>query len=420
MKRHGMNWARSFTYGGAGLHRPATVEKVQQWVRRCHKVRARGTRHSFSEIADTGGHVISTEHLNRIVRIDGEIGRVVVEGGITYGKLCASLHEAGYSIHNLASLPHISVAGACATATHGSGDRNGNLATAVAAIEFVKADGELVRLSRAADADRFPGAVVALGLLGIVTTLALEIKPAFQMRQVVYTSLPFSQLEEHFDAVVGSAYSVSLFTDWRSDNINQVWLKQDTNGGNGESEQIGAFGGSPVFRKMHPIATIAAHNCTNQLGVPGPWHQRMPHFRMEFLPSAGKELQSEYLVPREYAIEALRAIDRMRNKIAPLLQISEIRTVARDDQWLSMCYDHDCVAIHFTWQKRMQDVMALLPEIEAALADFKARPHWGKLFTMRPERLQPLYPKLPDFQKLMKEYDPHGKFRNEFLAPYFV
>jgi xylitol oxidase len=378
-------------------------------------VRARGSRHSFSEIADTTGHFISTERLNHIVQIDRENSTVTVEGGITYGKLCAELHAAGYMVHNLASLPHISVAGACATATHGSGDRNGNLATAVVALDIVKADGEIVRLSRAQNPDRFPGAVVALGLLGVVTALTLQIQPAVEVRQDVYTGLPFAALGDHFDEVFGSAYSVSLFTDWRSDTINQVWRKDFADRRESPAPPIGTM---PAGRKMHPIASMRARSCTEQMGCAGPAHERLPHFRMAFTPSAGRELQSEYLVPRENAVAALRAINGLRTRIAPLLLISEIRSIAKDDLWLSPCYDQPCIGIHFTWQKRMPEVLALLPDIEAALRDFKARPHWGKIFRMEPEQVRPLYPRLGDFITLMNEYDPRGKFRNELLQPY--
>ncbi|HEY1336465.1 MAG TPA: D-arabinono-1,4-lactone oxidase, partial [Bryobacteraceae bacterium] len=350
-----------------------------------------------------------------------------------YGALCVALHEAGFAVHNTASLPHISVAGACATATHGSGDRNGNLATAVAALELVTADGSVLALSRERDGARFLGAVVGLGALGVVTQLTLDVVPTFQMRQSVYEDLPIAQLEANFDAITASGYSVSLFTDWSGPRINQVWVKQRVAGmegvvgpasGDGLSTPSTGrtaaaardyFGARPATANRHPIVRLSAESCTEQMDLAGPWHERLPHFRMEFVPASGAELQSEYFVPRRYALQAFRAIDSMREHIVPILQMSEIRTIAADDLWMSMCYGRDSVAFHFSWQLDWPAVAALLPRLEACLAPFDARPHWGKLFTTSPARLRALYPKLEDFIALARKLDPVGKFRNEFL-----
>jgi xylitol oxidase len=299
-----------------------------------------------------------------------------------------------------------------ATATHGSGDRNGNLATAVAAIELVTADGQTKSLSRG-DAE-FDGAVVSLGALGVVTRLTLDVIPAFGVRQSIHEGLPFDALLAHFDAVTSLAYSVSLFTDWRGDAINQVWLKRRE--GDGESSiDLADLGATPATRDVHPIPGMPTENCTRQMDVPGPWHERLPHFRMEFTPSSGEELQSEYFVPRERAIDALRAVNQLRDRIAPLLQISEIRTIAMDNLWMSPCYRQPCVGVHFTWKKDWPAVSALLPTIEERLAPLGARPHWGKLFTMPAEQIQSRYPRLNDFRDLMRACDPHGKFHNAFL-----
>jgi xylitol oxidase len=417
MTENQTNWAGNLTYGAARLHRPQTVEQVQELVMRHNKLKALGSRHSFSSIADSSEDLISLEHFDRVVALDRERRTVTVGGGIKYGMLCRQLHREGYALHNMASLPHISVAGACATATHGSGDGNGNLATAVSALEMVTADGQVVALSREQHGEQFQGAVVGLGGLGVVTNVTLNIVPAFDMRQDVYENLPLAQLEEHFDTIVSSAYSVSLFTDWRSARINQVWLKRRITDAAFELEPEW-FGATLAPGHLHPIAELSAEPCTEQMGVHGPWHERLPHFRMDFLPSSGDELQTEYFVPREHALTAFRAIDRLREHVAPLLLISEVRTIAADTLWMSPCYKQASVALHFTWKKDWPAVSQLLPLIEEQLAPLNARPHWGKLFTMPPARLQSLYEKLPEFQQLLRTYDPHGKFRNAFLDRY--
>jgi xylitol oxidase len=412
------NWAGNYRYSASRLHSPTTVEQVQELVIHCSKLRALGTRHSFNGIADSTGDLISLKTMDRVVALDRERRTVTVEAGVTYGRLCRELHLQGYALTNLASLPHISVAGACATATHGSGDGNGNLATAVSAMEIVTAEGEVQVLSREQDGETFQGAVVGLGGLGVVTKLTLDIVPTYSMRQDVYENLPWAQLEDHFDEIVSSAYSVSLFTDWQSARCNQVWLKRRVTDSDSFVLESEWFEATPATSPRHPIVSLSAESCTEQMGVRGPWHERLTHFRMDYTPSAGEELQSEYFVPRPQALTALRAIRGLREHILPLLQISEVRTIAADDLWMSPCHRQSCVAIHFTWIKDESAVEKLLPRIEEQLAPLHARPHWGKLFTILPTHLQPLYPRLPDFQQLLRFYDPQGKFRNAFLDTY--
>ena len=412
------NWAGNITYRAAALHSPTTVEQVQELVRHADTLKALGSRHSFDAIADTRGEQLTLERFDHTVAVDRARRTATVDGGARYGDLAIQLHRAGYALHNMASLPHISVAGACATATHGSGDRHGNLATAVAALEFVTADGTVVSLSSDRDADRFPGAVVGLGGLGVVTSLTLAVEPTFEVRQDIYEHLPLAHLEAHFDDIMSRAYSVSLFTDWQGETIDQVWLKSRVTGGIAPEPPAELFGSTRARAPLHPIRALSAESCTEQMGVPGPWHERLPHFKMEFTPSSGEELQSEYFVPRRHAVAAIRAIHRLRGDIAHVLQISELRTVAADTLWLSPCYRRDSLGLHFTWRQDWAAVRDVLPSIEAALAPFEARPHWGKLFTLPPARLQPLYAKLPDFRELLRAYDPRGKFRNEFLDTY--
>jgi xylitol oxidase len=412
------NWAGNIGYNAARLHSPETVEQVQELVRRCGKLKALGTRHSFNTIADTTEDLVSLEKFDRVHALDRERRTVTVGAGIRYGDLCRTLNDAGFALHNLASLPHISVAGACATATHGSGDGNGNLATAVSAMEMVTASGEVVAVSRELDGEAFDGMVVGLGAIAVVTRLTLDVVPAFDMRQDVYKNLPLAQVEAHFDDITSSAYSVSLFTDWRSDRFNQVWFKRRVTDGDAIEAPPRMWEATLATSNQHPLAEISAESCTEQMGVRGPWQHRLPHFRMEFTPSFGEELQTEYLLPRQHACAAFRAIQGARDRIAPLLQISEVRTVAADNLWMSPCYRQPSVAIHFTWIKDWDAVQVVLPEIEERLAPFQARPHWGKLFTTPAARLQSLYPKLPDFHQLLRRYDPHGKFRNAFLETY--
>jgi xylitol oxidase len=357
-----------------------------------------------------------------VLALDAAARTVAVDAGMTYGRLAPYLHEKGFALHNLASLPHISVAGACSTGTHGSGEKNGNLSTAVRGLELVTASGEVVNLStsvleRSKDkrGPTIQGAVVGLGALGAITRVTLAVQPTYQVRQWVYENMPMEAATEHFDEIQASGYSVSLFTDWRNKNVNEVWIKERMGGVKQFAAKPEFFGGRLAAKNLHPIAAISAENCTEQMGVPGPWYERLPHFKMGFTPSAGKELQSEYFVPRKHAKEAIWAVEQLNEKISPHLLITEIRTIAADDLWISPCHQRDSVAIHFTWQQDWPAVKAVLPEIEKALAPFSVRPHWGKLFTIEPTVLRSRYQKMPEFVEMAKQYDPQGKFRNDFL-----
>ncbi len=409
------NWAGNYQYSTDKVHLARSVEEIQKLVKKHDKLKVLGTRHCFNGIADSTANLLSLAQMDRVVELDAKARTVTVEAGIRYGNLCPYLHEKGLALHNLASLPHICVAGACATATHGSGDKNGNLATAVAGLEIVTAGGEVLKLSREKDGKIFPGAVVNLGALGVVTKITLDVHPTFTMRQDVYENMPLAQLTDHFEEIFSAGYSVSLFTDWLHKRVNEVWLKRRIEKGVPMDAKPEFFGAKLAAKNLHPIVELSAENCTEQMGVPGPWYERLPHFRMGFTPSSGKELQSEYFVPRKNAIEAILAVERLRDVVSPHLMISELRTIDADSLWMSTCYERASLAIHFTWKQDWESVRGVLPRIEKELAPFHARPHWGKLFTMAPAELQKRYDRLADFKRLVKEYDPQGKFRNDFL-----
>ncbi|MFD5138978.1 FAD-binding protein [Streptomyces sp. NPDC058378] len=411
------NWARNITFGAQRLHTPASLAELQDIVSASTAVRALGTGHSFNTVADTHGDLISVAGLPRSVEIDQEARTATVSAGLRFGELTGILHRSGLALHNLGSLPHISVAGACATGTHGSGVGNRSLPGAVRALEYVAADGSTV-VSARGDAG-FDGSVVSLGALGVVTRLTLDLVPAFEVQQWVYEGLPQDQLLGRFDEVMSEAYSVSLFTGWHGGPIDQVWLKHRVADDGPRTAPHTWLGATLADGPRHPVPGVAAEHCTRQEGVPGPWHARLPHFRLEFTPSNGEELQSEYFVARHDGVAAYEALDRIRQQFSPLLQIGEIRTVAADDLWLSPAQGRDSVAFHFTWVPDTAAVTPALGAIEEALAPFGARPHWGKVFTTPPGRLRELYGHYADFERLTERLDPGGTFRNDFLAEHF-
>ena len=412
--KHLTNWAGNLTYHTSRLFEPSSVAELQQLVKDHPKLRPLGTRHSFNTIADSTQAQVSLHNFSQIA-IDDKTRTVTVGAGVRYGDLAPVIDAKGFALHNLASLPHISVAGATATGTHGSGIHSQNLSSSIAALEFVAADGALHTLSRAHDGDTFLGAVVHLGCIGVVTSVTLDLEPTYQIAQTVYTDLPFSELEHHFDDIFGAGYSVSLFTDWQNHRGTELWIKRRVQPGQTLDTPALFYNAKLATKDLHPIPALDPINCTPQMNVPGPWYERLPHFKMNFTPSSGAELQTEYFVPREHAFAAISAVETLHSQITPHLLTTELRTIAQDDLWLSMAYQRDSLAIHFTWKPEWPAVQKLLPQIEAKLAPFNPRPHWGKLFTLPAAKLQQAYPKMNDFKALTKQYDPNGKFHNQFI-----
>jgi xylitol oxidase len=406
------NWAANVEYSTTDLRRPATVEEVRDVVTSSRRVKALGSRHSFNRVADTDGTLVSLDRLDVPIELDGDAGTVRVGAGTTHAVLAAELQRQGRALPNLASLPHISVAGAVQTGTHGSGVGNPALSASVAAVEFVRADGSLETVRRGDD--RFEASVVGLGALGVVTALVLDTVPTFDVVQTVHSALPWRAALDRLDDVLGHAYSVSLFTRWTGDAVDQVWAKARI--GDPVRLDLADLGGVPAEAAVHMLPDTAADAVTPQLGVPGPWLDRLPHFRANFTPSAGEEIQSEYLVPAEHAAAAIQALRAVGHRFADVLFVSEIRTVAADDAWLSPSGGRDSVAFHFTWRRMADEVLAVLPVVEEALAPFDARPHWGKVATLDHATLRERFPRLDDFAAHARSVDPDGRFRNDHLS----
>lgn len=415
------NWAGNYTFRATDLRRARSVEDAQSIVASATKVRVLGSGHSFNDIADSDGIQLSLQDMDRVVRLDPDLRRVTVDGGIRYGELAPVLHAKGWALANLASLPHISVAGAVMTATHGSGSGIGNLATSVASLDILTASGDITTLSRDTHGEVFLGAVVSLGALGVVVGLTLDVEPDYLVRQNVYTGLPYAALETDFDAVFDAGTSVSVFTDWRGDRVQAVWIKDRVADAQATSAPpADVFGAAPATKGMHPLPDGNSQDCTPQFGVPGPWHERLPHFRMGFAPSHGAEIQAEYFLPRETASQVVTVMRRHGERLAPFLLISELRTVAADSLWLSPGSRGPYVGVHFTFRRDAAGVGSVLPAIEADLGALGAVPHWGKVTTMSPSTIRSRTPRLAEFRDLALSFDPDGKFHNAYLHRHLI
>jgi xylitol oxidase len=407
----GWTWARTHHFGAARLVEATSVDDVISAVRAGGSVKALGTRHSFNAIADTSGTLITVTGLAADPVIDESAPTVTVGAGTRYGELAPWLQERGWALHNLGSLPHISIGGATATGTHGSGLTLGSLSTAVAGLEYVGADGEAHRVIRS-DPD-FDGMVVGLGSYGITTRITLDIQPTYDIAQHVYRAVPWDALLANPREVFGAAYSVSVFTQWDEPSIEQVWVKSrlDADG----SLPRAWLGARRVDVGRTNLAGGDPAALTPHTGQPGPWLERLPHFRLEFTPSNGDEIQTEYFVPFADAAGAIGAVRELASDIAPHLHVTELRTIAAGPLWLSGEYERETLCIHFTWRSHPEAVAALNPRIEAALASFQPRPHWGKVNSLTSAAIASAHPRLADARALFDRLDPEGRFQSEHL-----
>ncbi len=401
------NWSRNITFADAQALYPASVEELAHIVASSTKIRARGSAHSFNNIADTDSVAVLFEKMPTQIAIDEEARTVTTSAGTRYGELAIYLHAQGWALHNLASLPHISIAGAIATSTHGSGIQNGGLHTAVKAITVITPTGKLQRID--SHDPLFYAAVVGLGLFGVVVTCELAISPTFDIAQVVFQDVARLAIADNYEGIMGLVYSVSYFTTWGPDGKGDLWTKRTES----ESLPTEILGSKPAPKKLHPLPGVDAIHCTEQLGVYGPWHERLPHFKLEFTPSSGDELQSEFFVPFEDASDAIRALEKIADLIHPNLLVSEFRTVAGCEFWMAGSYQRRVAAFHFTW-KKIPEIAIILPIVEAALAPFSARPHTGKVFTVDSSYFKKVNPKSGDFKSAVVAFDPQNKFGNAF------
>jgi len=407
------NWAGNVAFGGTRMHQPKSIDALRHIVEDSSRIRALGCGHSFSRIADTTGDLVLLDGLPKTIKVNSVDSTVTVTSAMRYTELAERLHQTGFALANTASIPDISIAGACATGTHGSGDDQPVLASSVAALQFVAADGNLVELQRENDRDCFLGSVVSLGALGIVTHLTLDIEPAYEMSQQVHLGVPLQVLEDRMDDVFSAGYSVSAFTNWESGEAN-VWVKGRT-----DHPGSGWSAGNSALRQVHPVPDMAPELCTEQLGVAGPWYQRLPHFRPKSSQEAGNELQSEVFLPRAAAQRAVASLREIGGRMAPVLLVSEVRTVRADELWLSPAYGRNSVAFHFTWTADESAVLPAIAAIEERLMPLDPRPHWAKLTTMNPRHIISGYERAPDFERMMVKYDPTLKFRNDFVNGLF-
>ncbi len=410
------NWARNLEFSAGEFLEINSISQLQEVINNSDKVKVLGTGHSFSPIADTSGSLISIKKLDPEIHIDSKMQTVSVSAGTSYAQLARYLEANGWALENLASLGEITVAGAIMTGTHGSGSSNTVLSNAVVEIEMILASGEKLLLNQQ-NLEEFNGFIVSFGALAVFTRLKLKIVKSFSIKQIVYENITSKSVSEYFDEIFDNAYSVSYFNSWAKNSTGQIWMKflsdKDTS-----TLPKNAFGGNLAVANQHPVKVNDPSTCTEQMGAPGKWLYRLPHFKLDSSPASGDEVQTEYLVDRKYVKEYIEELSLIGDEIADKVYATEIRTIKADNLWLSGAYERPTVGFHFTW-KKSADIETFLPKIEQILGQNGGRPHWGKLFSTNKNQLITRYPKFSNFQQLLKKYDPDGKFRNQFIDRYF-
>ncbi len=401
-----LNWSGTVTYTAERVERPRSLDEAAEVVARSPRVHGLGTRHSFNDVADAPGVLLDLTGIPTDLVVDTAAGTATMGAGTRYGVVAPELDRAGVALHNTGSLPHISLGGAIATGTHGSGTALGSLSTAVRSFALLGPDGT-TRTVRRGD-EGFDGAVLHLGLLGIVTRVELDVQPSYRMRQDTYGPLPWDTFVAHVAEVHDAAYSVCAYTVF-GDEVGEVLLKSRVPEGADDVAVPDALFGAPRL----PGSPGDGHH-TARDGSVGPWWDRLPHFPIESVPSHGSEVQSEHFVPLRHAAGALEAVRGMADRIRPHLHVCELRTMAADPFWLSPTQGEDVLCIAFTWQKHPDEVAALLPDLEARLAPFDGRPHWGKMSSLDTAAVEALWPRLPDFRRLVAAADPDRTFASAF------
>ncbi|MFB7894526.1 D-arabinono-1,4-lactone oxidase [Microbacterium sp. NPDC056044] len=404
------NWAGTYEYTAPRIIEATSVDDVVRALRAPGRVRALGTRHSFTDLADTTGTLVDVTGFAAEFALDEAARTVTVPAGIRYGVLAVWLDDRGWALGNMGSLPHINVGGATATGTHGSGDANRVLSASVAALRYVGADAEVHEVRRG-DPD-FDAVVVGLGAYGIVVSLTLDVVPAFRARQDIYSGVSWDAALADYDALTSAGYSVSVFSRWEEQSIGFIWVKSrlDTDD-DAVPDTILDGVRAPVGQ-----SPLGAEDNVTELTAPGPWMLRLPHFRLDAEPSFGDEIQSEYFVARADAPAALSAVRTLGDSIRPHLIWTELRTAAADELWLSPAYRRDVAIIHFTWHNQPDDVAAAVARVEAVLEPFGARPHWGKVHGFDRAAIERVHPRLADARAVFERLDPEGRFSNAHLA----
>jgi len=407
----GWNWSRTHCFGATELRRPTSIGELQQSIVAAvasgQGVRTIGSRHSFTDIADSDV-VVDLGALPEQFAVSPDRTSVTVSGAMTYARLASLLEPHQLAIANMASLPHLSIAGAISTATHGSGTTNGNLATAVLSLKIMTSAGELRHVQRSDT--QFSAAVVALGAMGAIVAIELAVEPAFDVEQAVHNRLSWSRLHPSLDEVFDAAYSVSVFTDWR-DHV-QLWTKRRVD--QATLDHATLHDGVQASQPEHPVPGADASSCTNQQ-EPGLWSHRLPHFRSDEVPSVGAEVQSEFFVERALMGQAIERLRSIGDALEPVIMVSEIRTIGADNIWLSPQYQRDCAAFHFTWHHDVVAAHAAADLVTDTLAPLRPIPHWGKVFDPRRFDFDQLYPNLRSALACFQEWDPTSTFTNAWM-----
>uniref|UniRef100_A0A915D0Y3 FAD-binding PCMH-type domain-containing protein n=1 Tax=Ditylenchus dipsaci TaxID=166011 RepID=A0A915D0Y3_9BILA len=414
-----LNWGGNFNFSTQDIKYPTTTAGVQQLVKECKgKIRPVGTRHSFSEIANTNDTLICLVHMNLILSVDPSVPSVTVQAGITYTDLIPFLQSIGLAIPMMASLGEISIAGAINTAVHGSGAGIGNLATQVLGLQMVLADGSVVQYSKGQNDTELAAATVGLGALGIVTQVTLQAQPTYNLAINVFENMDMSVLDTQLYNITHSGYAINMWSTFGTPGVlDQVWIttKVDSNGVNAYGNVSQLYGAPAATAQSSPIAALPPTYVVPQMGIVGPYYERLTDYDLGLSGQEGQQTQSEYYVDFDDFVPALKALQTLSAEINAVVYVALFRITEKDELWMSPQYKKTTMAIHFSWQPKLDQVMALLPKIEAALAPFNPIPHWGKLYTLKPEQYLPLLPKYPEWREQVELHDPTHKFRNKWL-----
>lgn len=419
------NWAGNQSCAPTSIRRPTSeaelVAIVKEAANNGTRVKCVGAGHSFTPIACTDGVLVDLSGYGRILSHDPGARTVTMQAGITLSTLCDELDQRGLALENMGDIGYQSIAGAAATATHGTGWHFGNISSRIVGMRLIAGDGSIVDATSDENPEVLAAARVGVGALGIVSTVTLQAVKAFRLH-AIEEPMRLDDLLSDFDGYMSSADHVEFYwvphTSWaltkrnrRTDEPAMPRSKAKaviddlliTNVGFGALCRVGRRRPNLIPRLAKMLPSTGRLEYTDRSD------------RVFTSPRRVKFYEMEYAIPRDAIPEALNRVRRLVDEAGIQLSFPvEVRVVSPDDIPLSTAHGRATgyIAIH-VYQGTPYDTY--FQGVERIMDSYHGRPHWGKMHFQGHETLAQRYPKWDEFQAVRRRLDPEGRFTNQYL-----
>jgi FAD/FMN-containing dehydrogenase len=397
------NWAGNQVAEVDQILRPANegdlVETVLEHVAQGHKIGAAGSTHSFSRIVPADNIIIDTKGVSGLVEADPAVGTATVLAGTRLIELGPLLWEAGLGLRNMGDIDKQTVAGAIATATHGSGIKLGSLSSVVRAVRIVTGTGEVLDID-ASSPERLPAVQTALGTLGVITRVVLDVAPRYWLREHVEarpveevlddwaSGVPTERHWQFFYAPAESSYQLYDLPPFPKDHC---WVKTLREVDMDDEAQ-------PI------VGEHASRTGRSYLIYPDTADEVATWVEMEYMVDA-RDSKDAFVTLRDMVLR------RFPEVISPI----QLRWIAGEEAYLSPMHGRDSVSISVSGELKY-DWLGFLAAVDETLRPWAPRPHWGKQYFLNAARTRELYPELDRFLEVREQVDPERLFLNDHLA----